>query len=120
MRVDGFQISADSPVYLIAEMSANHNGSIENAFKTIDAAKLAGANAIKLQTYTPDTLTIKSKRPEFYLNGGLWDGQHLYDLYQDAHTPYDWHASLFAHAKQRGITIFSTPFDDTAVESWKV
>ena len=116
MRVDGFQISADSPVYLIAEMSANHNGSIENAFKTIDAAKLAGANAIKLQTYTPDTLTIKSKRPEFYLNGGLWDGQHLYDLYQDAHTPYDWHASLFAHAKQRGITMFSTPFDDTAVE----
>ena len=71
MLVDGFQISADSPVYLIAEMSANHNGSIENAFKTIDAAKLAGANAIKLQTYTPDTLTIKSKRPEFYLNGGF-------------------------------------------------
>ena len=77
MRVDGFQISADSPVYLIAEMSANHNGSIENAFKTIDAAKLAGANAIKSQTYTPDTLTIKSKRPEFYLNGGLWDGSSI-------------------------------------------
>ena len=97
-------------------MSANHNGNIETAIKTIESAKLAGANAIKLQTYTPDTLTIKSDRPEFYLTGGLWNGRNLYDLYQDAHTPYDWHESLFAHAKKCGMTIFSTPFDDTAVE----
>jgi N-acetylneuraminate synthase len=116
MIVDGFDISNDSNVYLIAEMSANHNGNIENAFKTIEAAQASGANAIKLQTYTPDTLTIKSNRPEFYLSGGLWDGRHLYDLYQDAHTPYDWHAKLFDYAKNCGITIFSTPFDDTAVE----
>lgn len=116
MIVDGFDISDDSVVYLIAEMSANHNGNIENAFKTIEAAKASGANAIKLQTYTPDTMTIKSNRPEFYLSGGLWDGRHLYDLYQDAHTPYDWHAKLFDYAKNCGITIFSTPFDETAVE----
>jgi len=116
MLVDGFKISPESPVYLIAEMSANHNGNIETAINTIESAKVSGANAIKLQTYTPDTLTIKSDRPEFYLTGGLWDGRNLYDLYQDAHTPYDWHESLFAHAKKCGITIFSTPFDDTAVE----
>ena len=116
MIVDGFNISSDGDVYLIAEMSANHNGNIENAFQSIEVAKASGANAIKLQTYTPDTLTIKSNRPEFYLSGGLWDGRHLYDLYQDAHTPYDWHAKLFDYAKKCGITIFSTPFDDTAVE----
>ncbi len=116
MIVDGVHISNESSVYLIAEMSANHNGNIENAYKAIEAAKESGANAIKIQTYTADTLTIKSKRPEFYLSGGLWDGRHLYDLYQEAHTPYDWHASLFEYAKKCGITIFSTPFDDTAVE----
>ena len=116
MVVDGFEISSNSAVYLIAEMSANHNGSIETAFKTIEAAKEAGANAIKLQTYTPDTLTIKAERKEFYLSGGLWDGCHLYDLYQDAHTPYEWHEKLFDHALSTGISIFSTPFDDTAVE----
>ena len=115
MIVDGFDISNDGDIYLIAEMSANHNGNIENAIKTIEAAKAAGANAIKIQTYTPDTLTIRSKRPEFYLSGGLWDGRHLYDLYQDAHTPYEWHSRLFSYAKDCGITIFSTPFDDTAV-----
>ena len=116
MIVDGFDISNDGDIYLIAEMSANHNGKIENAFKTIEAAKAAGANAIKIQTYTPDTLTIRSKRPEFYLSGGLWDGRHLYDLYQDAHTPYEWHSKLFGFAKDCGITMFSTPFDDTAVD----
>ena len=116
MIVDGFDISDNGNIYLIAEMSANHNGNIENAFKTIEAAKEAGANAIKIQTYTPDTLTIRSKRPEFYLSGGLWDGRHLYDLYQDAHTPYEWHSQLFSFAKDCGITIFSTPFDDSAVD----
>jgi len=116
MIVDGFDISNDGDIYLIAEMSANHNGKIENAFKTIEAAKTAGANAIKIQTYTPDTLTIRSKRPEFYLSGGLWDGRQLYDLYQDAHTPYEWHSKLFDFARDCGITMFSTPFDDTAVD----
>tara|TARA_B100000035_G_scaffold313440_1_gene327133 strand:+ start:446 stop:1945 length:1500 start_codon:yes stop_codon:yes gene_type:complete len=116
MIIDGYKVSNETEVYLIAEMSANHNGDIKNAFKTIKAAKASGANAVKLQTYTPDTLTIKSSRPEFYLDGGLWDGQHLYDLYQDAHTPYDWHEKLFEYAKECDITIFSTPFDDTAVE----
>lgn len=116
MIVDGFNISNDSDVYLIAEMSANHNGRIENALNTIQAAKAAGANAIKIQTYTPDTLTIKSERPEFYLSGGVWDGRHLYDLYEDAHTPYEWHARLFEFAKDCEITIFSTPFDDSAVD----
>ena len=116
MIIDGYKLSNESEVYLIAEMSANHNGDIKNAFKTIKAAKASGANAVKLQTYTPDTLTIKSSRPEFYLDGGLWDGRHLYDLYQDAHTPYDWHEKLFEYAKECDITIFSTPFDDTAVE----
>ena len=94
---------------------ANHNGNIENAFKTIEAAKAAGANAIKIQTYTPDTLTIRSQRLSLF-NCGLWDGHHLYDLYKDAHTPYEWHAQLFDFAKDCGITIFSTPFDDTAAE----
>ena len=116
MIVDGFEISTSSETYLIAEMSANHNGNIENAFKTIEAASAAGANAVKIQTYTPDTLTIKAERPEFYLAGGLWDGRHLYDLYKEAHTPYEWHEQLFDFAKHCGITIFSTPFDDTAVE----
>ena len=116
MIVDGFDISKNGIIYLIAEMSANHNGNIENAFKTIEAAKASGANAVKIQTYTPDTITIKSNRPEFYLSGGLWNGRHLYDLYQDAHTPYDWHARLFEYAKKCGITLFSTPFDESAVE----
>ena len=116
MIINGVEISIDNPVYLIAEMSANHNGSIENAFKTIEKAKESGADAIKIQTYTPDTLTIKSNRPEFYLSGGLWHGRHLYDLYQEAHTPYDWHHRLFEYAKKCDITLFSTPFDDTAVD----
>ena len=116
MIVDGFEISTSSETYLIAEMSANHNGNIENAFKTIEAASAAGANAVKIQTYTPDTLTIKAERPEFYLAGGLWDGRHLYDLYKEAHTPYEWQKELFKYAKSINIPIISTPFDETAVD----
>jgi len=116
MEINGFELGLDSQVYLIAEMSANHNGSIENAKKTIKAAKDCGANAVKIQTYTPDTLTIKSSRPEFKLSGGIWHGRQLYDLYEDAHTPYQWHESLFNYAKECGITLFSTPFDDSAVD----
>ena len=105
MLVDGFQISADKSVYISPKCLPTTTAALRMRSRQLMQPNCS-ANAIKLQTYTPDTLTIKSKRPEFYLNGGLWDGQHLYDLYQDAHTPYDWHASLFAHAKQRGITIF--------------
>lgn len=102
--------------YIIAEISANHNGNIDTAFRLIEAAKQAGADAVKLQTYTPDTITLNAETDDFKIKGGLWDGRTLYDLYQEAHTPWDWHKPLFAHARQVGITIFSSPFDSTAVD----
>ena len=102
--------------YIIAEMSANHNGSIDNAFKIIDIAKASGADAVKLQTYHPDTITMNMSTPEFIINGGLWDGQSLYELYESAFMPWEWHKPLFDHAKKRDITIFSSPFDSTAVD----
>jgi N-acetylneuraminate synthase len=97
-------------------MSANHNGQIENAFKIIDEARKAGADAVKLQTYTADTITLNCDSEDFRIHGGLWDGRTLYDLYEEAHMPWDWHAPLFAHARKLGITIFSSPFDSTAVD----
>jgi N-acetylneuraminate synthase len=97
-------------------MSANHNRSIDNAFKIIDIAKMSGADAVKLQTYHPDTITMKMSTPEFIINGGLWDGQSLYELYESAFMPWEWHKPLFDHAKKRDITIFSSPFDTTAVD----
>ena len=102
--------------YVIAEMSANHNGDINNAYKIIDMAKLSGADCVKLQTYTPDTLTIDSKLPDFQLTKGLWAGQSLYELYKGAFMPWEWHHSLFDYAQKIGITIFSSPFDNTAVD----
>lgn len=104
------------PPYVIAEMSANHNGNIETAFKIIEAAKQAGADAVKLQTYRPDTITLNCDSEDFRIHGGLWDGRTLYDLYQQAHTPWEWHAPLFAHARKLGISLFSSPFDNTAVD----
>ncbi len=116
IKINGRQIGAEFTPYVIAEMSANHNGDINNAYKIIDMAKAAGADAIKIQTYTPDTLTIDSDMPDFQLTEGLWSGRSLYQLYQEAFTPWDWHKSLFDYAKNLGITIFSSPFDNTAVD----
>jgi pseudaminic acid synthase len=102
--------------FVIAEMSGNHNGDIARALALLDAAKAAGADAVKLQTYTADTITIDSDRPEFLIEDGPWKGRRLHELYAEAHTPWEWHEKLFAHAAEIGIAIFSTPFDDTAVD----
>lgn len=116
ITIAGRRIAIDEAPYVIAEMSANHNGNIETAFKLIEAAKQAGADAVKLQTYRPDTITLNSDSEDFRIHGGLWDGRTLYELYEEAHMPWDWHAPLFAHARKHGITIFSSPFDNTAVD----
>ena len=116
ITIAGRRIAIGHAPYLIAEMSANHNGSIETAFKIIESAKQAGADAVKLQTYRPDTITLNCDSEDFRIRGGLWDGRTLYDLYQEAHMPWEWHAPLFAHARKLGITIFSSPFDNTAVD----
>ena len=117
MKIDTYEINNDSPVFIIAELSANHNGSIETAIETIKAAKRAGADAIKLQTYTADTLTINCENDDFKINQGtLWDGTTFYDLYKGAYTPWEWHKQLFDTAKEVGLICFSSPFDPTSVE----
>jgi len=116
ITINDRKIGHDQPPYIIAEMSANHNGKIENAFAIIKMAKECGADAVKLQTYKPDTITLDSDSPDFIIKGGLWDGQSLYELYQGAHLPWEWHKILFEYAAEIGITIFSSPFDDTAVD----
>lgn len=116
MKIANFNISKESPVFIIAELSANHNGSLETAINTIKAAKRAGADAIKLQTYTADTLTIDSNNPDFIIKGTIWDGQTLHKLYQDAYTPWEWHSALFKAAANEDLICFSSPFDKSSVD----
>ena len=105
--IDDRKIGASHPPYVIAELSANHNGVLQKALDTILAAKSCGADAIKLQTYTADTMTIDSDNEDFCIKGGLWNGYKLYDLYKEAQTPFDWHQAMFKHARDIGITCFS-------------
>ena len=116
-NISGKSIQPGSPCYIIAEMSANHGHSFEKALEVVHAAKQAGADAIKLQTYTPDTITIDSRRPEFLIGKGtLWEGRNLYELYGEAYTPWEWQPKLKEEAEKLGMDCFSTPFDDTAVD----
>lgn len=115
-NISGRRIGSQHDPYIIAEMSANHNSDFNNALKIIEEAKRCGADAVKMQTYTPDTITLDSDLPDFKINDGLWRGKTLYELYELAHTPWEWHAPLFEHARKIGITIFSSPFDTTAVD----
>ena len=116
MKINNFTINSNSNVFIIAELSANHNGSIETAIETIKAAKRAGANCIKLQTYTADTLTIDSQKDDFKIKGTIWEGKNYYQLYQEAYTPWEWHEKLFKVAEDEGLICFSSPFDMTAVD----
>jgi pseudaminic acid synthase len=117
MKIGSFEINNNSEVFIIAELSANHNGRLEVAIETIRAAKRAGANAIKLQTYTADTITIDCDKDDFIVkSGSIWDGRTFYDLYKEAYTPWEWHEELFKVAKEEGLVCFSSPFDPTAVE----
>lgn len=117
MKIANFDFSVDNSVFIIAELSANHNGSLQNALETIKAAKRAGANAIKLQTYTADSLTIQSEKDDFVIkSNSLWDGMTYYDLYQTAYTPWEWHEELFKCAEDHEMICFSSPFDKAAVD----
>lgn len=116
MKIKNFNINKDSGVFIIAELSANHNGSLEVALETVRAAKRAGADCIKLQTYTADTITIDSKKGDFLIKGTIWEGKNLYELYQEAFTPWDWHKAIFDEAEKNGLICFSSPFDKTAVD----
>jgi len=116
IEINGRNIGEEYPPYVIAELSANHNGSLNKAKQTILSAKENGASAVKMQSYTADSMTIKCDNDDFRIKGGLWDGYLLYDLYKEASTPYEWHKDLFNYAKDIGITLFSTPFDEKAVD----
>lgn len=116
MQIGNYKINKESPVFIIAELSANHNGSLETALETIKAAKRAGADCIKLQTYTADTITIDSRNEDFRIGGTIWEGQYLHDLYKEAYTPWEWHAQLFKAAEAEGLICFSSPFDPTSVD----
>lgn len=116
MKIGNFEIGPGKPSFIIAELSANHNGSLETAIETIRAAKRAGADAIKFQTYTADTITLNSRKEDFLIHGTIWEGKYLHDLYQEAYTPWEWHKQLFDVAKEEGLICFSSPFDHSAVD----
>lgn len=116
IQIGRHTLGADHPPYIIAEMSGNHNQELSRAFRIIDAAKAAGVQAVKMQTYTADTITMDHDGPEFQVTEGLWAGRTLHELYEEAHTPWDWHKPLFDHARKQDITLFSSPFDKTAVD----
>ena len=116
MKIANFTIDNNAPVFIIAELSANHNGNLSVALDTVRAAKRAGADAIKLQTYTADTITIDSDKEDFLIKGTIWDGRKLYDLYKGAYTPWEWHKEIFDCAKEEGLICFSSPFDKSAVD----
>lgn len=116
MKIGNFEINENSSVFIIAELSANHNGDIETAKETIRAAKRSGANCIKFQTYTADTITIDSKKEDFLIKGTIWEGKNLYELYQEAYTPWEWHEELFKLAEEEGLIYFSSPFDKSSVD----
>jgi len=116
LQIAGRSIGPDHPPFVICELSGNHNGDLGRALAMIDAAAETGADAIKIQTYTADTITLDVDRPEFRIQGGLWDGRTLHDLYSEAQTPYEWHPALFERAARRGVILFSSPFDETAVD----
>lgn len=116
MQIGSFEINKKSKAFIIAELSANHNGSIDTAIETIRAAKRAGADCIKLQTYTADTITIDCDKDDFLIKGTIWDGRNLHSLYQEAYTPWEWHEELMKVAAAEGLICFSSPFDKTAVD----
>ena len=116
IEIAGRRIGPREPPFIVAELSGNHNGSLDRAVELLEAASRAGADAVKLQTYTADTMTIDVDRPDFRIESGLWAGQTLYSLYDEAHTPWDWHPTLFERARELGIIIFSAPFDESAVD----
>jgi N-acetylneuraminate synthase len=116
IEIAGRHIGPDHSPYVIAELSANHNGKLDTALRMIEEAQKVGADAVKLQTYKPDTITLDCDSEDFKIRGGLWDGRTLYELYEEAHMPWHWHKPLFEHARKLGITIFSSPFDNTAID----
>lgn len=116
MLIDGREIKGGTTPYIIAEASCNHNGLLDNAISLIDAAKYAGADAVKFQAYTPDTITLNCNKPDFIIQDGLWKGRNLYELYTKTHTPFEWFPKLFKHAKNIGITLFASVFDYSSVD----
>ena len=116
MKIKDYEINNNSKVFIIAELSANHNGDLSLAIETIKAAKRAGADCIKLQTYTADTITIDSDKDDFVINDTIWSGRKLHELYQEAYTPWEWHEQIFKVANEEGLICFSSPFDNTAVD----